>query len=90
MADQAAIAIQNATLFARERDLRAAAERAERRAAFLAEASHILASSLDSTETLQTVARLAVPTFADWCIVDLATPDHAVERVAVAAADPES
>src|SRR5207245_9828675 len=70
LADQAAIAIQNATLFARERGLPAEAQRAERRAAFLAESSRILASSLDSTETLRTVARLAVPPFADWCPVD--------------------
>ena len=92
LADQAAIAIQNATLFARERGLRAEAQRAERRAAFLAESSRILASSLDSTETLRTVARLAVPTFADWCLVDFVTTDQVVERVvervAVAAADP--
>lgn len=42
--------------------------------AFLAEASRILASSLDFEATLASVARLAVPHFADWCAIDIATP----------------
>ena len=36
----------------------------------MAEASRVLASSLDYAETLQRVARLAVPQIADWCAVD--------------------
>jgi hypothetical protein len=43
----------------------------------------VLASSLDSATTLRTLSRLIVPTLADWCIIDLVTRDHAVERVAV-------
>jgi PAS domain S-box-containing protein len=86
-AEHAAIALENARLFTREQAMRAGAEAAERRAAFLAEASGVLGSSLDYTTTLPTVARLAVPTFADWCIVDLLTRDGGVDRVAVAAAD---
>ena len=61
---------------------------AERRAVFLAEASAILASSLDPATTLRTVSRLVVPAFADWCIVDLVGAGGALERVAVSAADP--
>src|SRR5208283_400813 len=38
---------------------------------FLAEASQELSSSLDYERTLQNVARLAVPAFADYCMVDL-------------------
>jgi len=38
---------------------------------FLAEASQELSSSLDYELTLQNVARLAVPAFADYCMVDL-------------------
>ena len=38
---------------------------------FMAEASRVLASSMDYGETLQRVARLAVPQIADWCAVDL-------------------
>ena len=37
----------------------------------------MLASSLDYRETLSSVARLAVPTLADWCVVDvLDETDH--------------
>lgn len=38
---------------------------------FFAEASQELSSSLDYEQTLHHVARLAVPAFADYCIVDL-------------------
>lgn len=63
-------------------------KRAEEGLRFLAQASEVLASSLDYEDTLQQVARLAVPTLADHCIVDL-VDDHEVERpVAVAHVDP--
>ena len=54
------------------------------REAFLAEASAAFASSLDYQTTLAAVARLAVPRFADWCVVDMAAPDGGIERLAVA------
>jgi serine phosphatase RsbU (regulator of sigma subunit)/PAS domain-containing protein len=54
---------------------------------FLAEASRVLAGSLDVQETLRAVAGLAVPRIADWCAVDLARGDG-IERVAVAHVDP--
>jgi len=57
-------------------------------AAFLAQASSTLASSLDYTATLSTTARLAVPTLCDWCMVDLEQPDGTFHRVAVAYEDP--
>ncbi len=47
-------------------------KRAEQRSAFLAQASAVLASSLDYEQTLRNVAQLAVPDIADWCAVDLA------------------
>jgi PAS domain S-box-containing protein len=62
-------------------------KRAELGQRFLAEASRVLADSLDVQETLRTVARLAVPEIADWCAVDLAARDG-IERVAVAHVDP--
>ena len=68
----------------------AAGERMEVPFAFLAEASRVLASSLDYTTTLQTVARSAVPTIADLCVVDMVSegdPER-IERLAVAVADP--
>jgi PAS domain S-box-containing protein len=55
---------------------------------FLAEASESLSTLVDYRSTLQKVARLAVPGFADWCAVDLLTPDGAIERLAVVHVDP--
>jgi PAS domain S-box-containing protein len=50
---------------------------------FLAEASRVLASSLDYGTTLRTVATLAVPDLGDWCLVHLRAGDSlAVEPVA--------
>ena len=72
----------------RAEDARAEAEASERRAAFLADASVVLASSLDYEATLTSVARLAVPFLADWCSVDMLEPDETVRRIAVAHADP--
>lgn len=64
--------------------------RADEVARFLIEASDVLASSLDYDVTLSNVARLAVPTLADYCIIDLLEPDSdvAIRRVATAHADP--
>jgi serine phosphatase RsbU (regulator of sigma subunit)/PAS domain-containing protein len=62
-------------------------KRAAQEARFLADAGRVLASSLDYERTLQTVAGLAVPQVADWCVVDLATPEG-YERMAIAHADP--
>lgn len=56
---------------------------------FLAEASKILSSSLDYQRTLRTVAQLAVPRIADWCVVDMLTGPRRVELLAVAHVDPE-
>ncbi len=55
---------------------------------FMAEASRVLASSMDYTETLQEVARLAVPQIADWCAVDVLGESGEIERVAVHHSDP--
>jgi len=46
-------------------------KRAEQDARFLSDASAALAGLVDYESTLQKVARLAVPTFADWCTVDM-------------------
>jgi signal transduction histidine kinase len=67
---------------------RAEAEMSERRAAFLAEASIVLASSLDLETIFQRVARLAVPTLADWFVVDVIASDGILRRVATAHGDP--
>ncbi|MGE5656115.1 MAG: PAS domain S-box protein [Actinomycetota bacterium] len=63
-------------------------KRAEEGAHFLAEASTVLASSLDYESTLQRLTNLAVPTLADWCCVHLAEADGSIRLVAVAHPDP--
>ncbi len=75
-------------LLARERAARLEAEEAQRRIAFLAESSKILATSLDYRTTLRAIVRLAVPQLADWSIVDLINRDGSINRVEVAHADP--
>lgn len=80
---------ERAQFLAREQHARAEAEAAERRASFLAEASAMLASSLDYRETLTSVARLAVPRFADWCLVDTLDNDGLYQRIAIAHMDPK-
>jgi signal transduction histidine kinase len=50
-------------------EARLRAEDAQRRLAFLADASHILASPLEDQTTLQRVARLAVPALGDGCTI---------------------
>jgi PAS domain S-box-containing protein len=61
---------------------------AEDGVAFLAEASKVLASSLEYSDTLRSVARLAVPRLADWCVVFLVGEDGLPERLETAHADP--
>jgi PAS domain S-box-containing protein len=53
----------------------------------LVKASALLASSLDYPTTLSSVARLAVPELADWCLVDVVEGNE-VHRIEVAHADP--
>jgi signal transduction histidine kinase len=55
---------------------------------FLAEASRLLSESIDYAATLKTVARLAVPSIADWCVVDLIQDDGQMARVAIEHRDP--
>ncbi|HEV2146472.1 MAG TPA: ATP-binding protein [Longimicrobiaceae bacterium] len=72
-----------------EQAARVHAQAAERRNAFLAGASEILAGSLDYATTLAGVARLAVPQVADSCIVYVVEEDGRVHRPGVAHADPD-
>ncbi len=68
---------------------RAASEREERRAAFLAAAGRELATTLDYEHAIATLAKLIVPNIAEVCVIDLAEPDGALRRAAVAHRDPE-
>ncbi len=55
----------------------------------LAEVGEVLASSLDLGETLQRVARLAVPELADWCGVEVLDARGRPQQVGLAHIDPE-
>lgn len=60
----------------------------EDRQRFLAQASGILASSLDYETILAALARLVVPEIADWCVVDIIGDNQSIRRVAAAHAEP--
>ncbi|HKB06523.1 MAG TPA: GAF domain-containing protein [Gemmataceae bacterium] len=63
-------------------------KRVEQGLRLLADASSALAALTDYESTLQTVAGLAVPDFADLCVVDVAEESGRLRRVAVAHPDP--
>lgn len=81
LARQCAQALERARLYAE-------AQTTAQRAAFLAEASAALSSSLDYQTTLSQLAALAVPRLADWCGVDIVGEDGEIDRLAVAHVDP--
>lgn len=89
LAGRLALAIQNAELYRDAREARARAERASWQSAFLAEASRLLASSVDYGATLDGLIRLSVPTIADGAVVHLVRRDG-VKRIGPAYADPRS
>ena len=64
-------------------------KRAEDRERFLADASALLAASLDVDATLESIARLAVPLIADWCSIAIREDDGSIRNVAVAHRDPD-
>ncbi|MDP2344156.1 MAG: ATP-binding protein [Deltaproteobacteria bacterium] len=55
---------------------------------FLANAGAALAESLDLPKTLTRLARLAVPTLGDWCVLDLVDDNGRIQRVGGAHVDP--
>ena len=67
---------------------RGEAERLDRRLAFFAEANVTLASSLDYEATLRDLARLIVPTVADWCAIHIASDQGVLQFIAGAHRDP--
>jgi signal transduction histidine kinase len=79
LAHRAALAIDNARLY-RE------ARRREGTMRFFAEASTLLSSSLDHVSICERLAHLVVPTFADWCGVELAE-DGKLRSIAIAHVD---
>src|SRR4029079_6737249 len=87
LATQAAISLDNARLLAKEQAARAAAEDAERRSAFLAEAGVLLSESLDYAESLGRLGRLCVRSLADHCMIDIVEGSE-IRRIAGTHADP--
>ena len=88
VARRVAIPVEQAALYGTERSARVQLESARGQLAFLAEASAVLGSSLDYETTLASVARLAVPALADWCVIDVVDDVGAVRRVASVCANP--
>ena len=63
-------------------------KRAQESSHYLAQASAALAEVIDYDSTLQKVANLAVPYFADWSSVEVADADGKLRQLAVAHKDP--
>ena len=64
-------------------------KRAENVAHFLADASRSLSTVLDYASTLQKVAYLAVPFFAEWCTIHIVQKDGSLRQIAAAHIDPD-
>jgi GAF domain-containing protein len=87
LADQGAQALERARLYLAVRQERDTAVAAQHRLAFLAEASAMLAASVDPRSTLDQIAWLTVPKLADICMILLAE-DGVLRPAAVAYRDP--
>jgi signal transduction histidine kinase/response regulator RpfG family c-di-GMP phosphodiesterase len=73
----------------REQAALAEAEVRQERLSFLAEASNVLAGSLDYLKTFHNLANLVVPRLADFCLVFAADEEGAPRQVAIAHPDVE-
>ncbi len=73
----------------REQAARAEAEVSVQRLEFLAEASGLLARSLDVAGIVSGLVALATPRLCTWCVVDIAREDGVIERAAFAHEDQE-
>ena len=80
LAHRAALAVDNARLYRETR-------RREETMRFLAEASTLLSSSLDYVSICERLAALVVPSFADWCGVEVSDGGE-LHSVAIAHVDP--
>lgn len=85
----AAGAVVISTLGGHMHEARERAEAARARADFLADASAILAESLDTLATVESLAQVAVPAFADWCAIDLVDSTGRFTSSRIAHTDPQ-
>ncbi|WNG59932.1 AAA family ATPase [Archangium gephyra] len=86
LSSQMAISLENSLLFEKLHAEVEERRRAERAVRFLAESSMAMAESLDYETTLSRVARLAVPTLADCCLVLVVESPQTIHCVALACA----
>lgn len=84
IAAHAAVAVENAKLFEAERKLRHKEEQARRRLAIIAEASSVLASTLELDTILRNLGELLVPAVADNCVIDFLQHDGSLRRAHLA------
>ena len=88
LAHRVALAIHNAHLYREASDARQKAEWARWQATLLADASRVLAASLDYDAALDAILRLTVPMFADWAVAHIVRRDGGFRRIGPAYADP--
>jgi PAS domain S-box-containing protein len=89
VASQCGLAIQRAQSFEAEKNARERLELQQQRLDLLARAGAQLSSSLHSRDALAELAKLAVPTLADWCAIDELDAAGQVRRLATEHRDPE-
>jgi len=87
LASLGAAAVRDANLVAQEREARARADRARGHFEVLARVGERLTASLDAETTVQGVADVVVPDFADWCVIDLVADAGELQLVAAAHRD---
>ncbi len=63
--------------------------RVEETQRFLADVSNTLSASLDYETTLAAVTKLATPTIADWCAIDMLTEAEELQRLSVSHVNPD-
>lgn len=88
MAEHRRAEAERARLLQREQAARHEAERAEQRAALLAEVSLLLDASFDYAATLDSLARRIVPEMGDLCMIDVTEDERRIQHVADSGADP--
>ncbi len=90
LAARAALAVDNARLFAEAERARFEAERAARRLKVLADATDAMASALDDDAALTALAEVAVEDMADYCVTyAYDDAEGSVRRVGLAHRDPD-
>lgn len=88
LASRAALAIDNARLFAEVEEARNKAEESARRLRILAEQSSVMATALDHDTALRLLASFLVRHVADYCVTYSLEPGDAIRRVGLAHRDP--